>query len=132
MSETSLEYFSRSALAAADLRTKQYVFMRAAAAGTVNQSSQGNGNSPATLIGVLANKPNSGQAATIIYGGEYKVIAGGAITVNRWITSNGSGKAAAAVSGDNVIGFALEAAVADGDHIRCILMPTWRLTGPES
>ena len=47
--------------------------------------------------------------------GEMKVVAGGAITVHNAITTNGSGRAAAAASNDMLIGVALEAAGADGE-----------------
>ena len=118
----------RSAQAAADLTKQQYHFLRATAAGETNVASEAAGKSPETLIGVQQNKPASGRAVTIGFFGESKVVAGGSITVNRWITSNGSGRAAAAGSGDNVIGMALVAASADGEVIRAMIFPPWRLT----
>lgn len=114
--------FTRAASANADLRLFQYKFLRATGAGTVSVASEANGGAN-DLIGVLQNKPNSGQAATIAVTGETKVVAGGALTVNTWITTNGSGRAAAATSGDNVIGLVLETAGADGDVVRALIHP---------
>jgi hypothetical protein len=116
--------FTRAAQANADLRNFQYKFLRNDGAGTVNVASHAAG-AGTTLVGVLQNKPNSGQAATIGVMGESKVVAGGALTVNTWITTNGSGRAAAATSGDNVIGMVLETAGADGDVVRAMIHPAW-------
>lgn len=108
---------TRTMQAAADLRQKQYHFLRAAGAGTCDQASEAAGGFN-DLIGVLINKPDSGQAATVAYQGECKVVAGGSVTVNGGITTNGSGRAANITSGDMLIGVALEAAGADGETIR--------------
>ena len=114
--------FTRTASANADLRLFQYKFVRATGAGTVSVASNAAGLAT-TLVGVLQNKPNSGQAATIAVTGESKVVAGAALTVNTWITTNGSGRAAAAASGDNVVGTVLETAGADGDVVRAMIHP---------
>ncbi len=107
--------------AAADLSGKQYHFLRYSAADTVNQSSL---SSAEDFAGVLQNKPNAAnRAATVIVGGETKITAGGALTVNDLVTTNGSGRAAAAASGDMVMGRVLETAGADGDRVRMLLMP---------
>tara|TARA_Y100000310_G_scaffold171492_2_gene171688 strand:+ start:2745 stop:3134 length:390 start_codon:yes stop_codon:yes gene_type:complete len=112
---------TRTVAAANDLRTMQYTIQRQAGAGTCDIAS----HAAATLVlgpmGVLTNKPNSGQAATIAYAGETKVVAGGSVTVNVAVSTNSSGRATAAVSGDIIIGRALEAAGADGEVIRMLL-----------
>lgn len=118
---------ARSMDAAADMRTNQWHILRAAAAGTTNVASNPAGQA-ADVIGVLFNKPNSGQAASVIVGGESKVVAGGSITANTLLTTNGSGRAAAATSGDFILGMALEAASADGEVIRVQMsMPAHQL-----
>ncbi len=116
------EIMGYTSKAAADLRTHQYHLARATGAGTCNVASEAAGGAN-DLIGVLQNKPNTNQAAHIGVQGESKVVAGGSITANVWITTNGSGRAAAAVSGDNVVGLALEAAGGDGDRIRVYIFP---------
>lgn len=110
------------AQAGADLRQKQWHLMRLSSAGICNQASHAAG-AAATLVGVLMNKPNSGQAATIAYLGEAKVVAGGAVSANVWVTTNGSGRITAAGSGDNAVGFTMEASSQDGDVIRALIWP---------
>lgn len=117
---------TRSAKAAADLGNQQYHFVRAPAAGTVNVASEAAGGAN-DLIGVLQNKPNTDQAATIAYFGESKIVAGGALTANTFITTNGSGRAAAASSGDMAAGLVLEAAGADGEVVRAQIFPPYLL-----
>ena len=116
-----------TAKAAADLRTKQYHVMRYSAEAQVNQASHAAATIVNGPIGVLQNKPNSGQAATIAYFGESTVVAGGALTANTLITTNGSGRIAAAVSGDITFGRVMEAASQDGDHVRVLIFPPYPL-----
>ena len=113
---------TRTATAARDMRTMQYTIQRAAAAGTVDISSNAAASHLLGPIGVVTNKPNSGQAATIAYAGEVKVIAGGTVTANALVTTNASGRAANATSGQMVIGRALETATTDGEVVRMQLM----------
>ena len=115
-----------------DFTDLRYHMVRLTAANEINVSSQAENADPATLIGVAQTNAVSGRAINVGYFGESKVVAGGAITVGRWISSTTSGRAAAAASGDNVIGQALEAAGADGDIFRALIFPVWRLTGPPS
>tara|TARA_Y100000310_G_scaffold340038_1_gene434550 strand:- start:406 stop:804 length:399 start_codon:yes stop_codon:yes gene_type:complete len=111
---------SRTMAAAADMRTMQYVVLRAAAAGTTNQASNPSLDAN-EVIGVLQNKPNSGQAATVGYHGETKCVGGGTVTVNALVAPNGSGRVIDATSGDFVLGMALEAATTDGERVRVLL-----------
>lgn len=67
------------------------------------------------LLGVVQNVPLAGEHATICPLGRSKAIAGAAVTLGARITSNASGRAVAAGSGDAIIGYAIEAAAADGD-----------------
>lgn len=121
------EMMVHSARASADLRTRQYHLVRYTAAGEVNISSHAAATMLNGPIGVLQNKPNSGQAASVAYLGQSKVTAGGAVSVNVLITTNGSGRATAAASGDIVIGRAQEAASQDGDEIRALIFPPYPL-----
>ncbi len=121
MAETG-RFFARTMRASVDLRTKQYHILRASAAGTTDQASNPAGG-PDEIVGILANKPNSGQAASVVYAGEFKVVAGTATTANALLTTNGSGRAvtAAVTSGDWTLGMGLETASADGEVIRCLV-----------
>ena len=118
---------SLSLQAAADLQTFQYRIMRHSAANQCNVASDSGAAAAVGAIGVLLNKPNTNEAATVAYMGESKVFAGGAITVGRWVTTQGSGKLAHAASGDLVVGRALETAGAENELIRCLLFPPFRL-----
>lgn len=101
--------------AAADLRNNQYQVMRISGVQLCNVASDATKTS---AIGVLQNKPNTGQFADIGIIGKAKVMAGAAITAGDNISYNGSGRAITVVSGNNmVIGKALETSTADGQLI---------------
>jgi len=111
--------------AAVDLRDAQYHLVRLSGALTVNISSA---DSQTDGIGVLVNRPNSGRAASVSQGpGVEYVTTGAAVSANVFITSNGSGRAIAASSGDLVYGRSLEASAADGDIVRCNIFPPFIL-----
>ena len=112
--------------AAADLSGKQYHIVRASAAGKTNQASEAVHSS---MFGVLQNKPQSGETATVAYAGPSKVVAGGAVTANAFVTCNGSGRAADVASGQMTIGRALEAATTDGEVISVLLQSPTRWSG---
>jgi hypothetical protein len=112
--------------AAADLSGIQYHLVRLSAANKTNLASEAVNSS---IVGVLVNKPKSGEFATIGYFGEGKVVAGGALTVGDVITTNGSGRAATVGSAKMAVGRVLEAAGADGDVVRCFFFPPVRWTG---
>lgn len=71
------------------------------------------------LVGVLMNKPGVGQAALVRIGGTAKVIAGGAISVGAWVTSDANGKAVETTTDKDVVlgKFLGSASAADGDII---------------
>lgn len=77
-------------------------------------------------IGVMQTKPNSGQFGTIAVLGRSKVRAGAAFGYGRLLTTNGSGKAIAAGSGNWIIGRALEAAAAEDDLVSAFIVPPYR------
>lgn len=111
---------ARTMVAAADLRQKQYHVLRAAGAGTTDVASNAAGGVD-DVIGVLQNKPNSGQAAAVGYEGETKLVVGDVVTVNANLAPNGVGRVIDAASGDYVVAEALEAATTDGEVIRALL-----------
>lgn len=82
-----------------------------------------------TILGVMQNGPAVGEAMTIACFGLSKIVAGGALSANAVITTNGSGRAAAVSSGQFAIGRVLEAAVADGDVVTAFLQPPFRWSG---
>lgn len=115
--------------AAADLSgasggEKQYIVVRMAAATTVNICSEvlvsGALLSP---VGVLQNKPKSGEAATVAYLGLSKVRGGGTVTAGAFIAHNSSGMVVNAVSGDVVCGRALETAATANEIVTALLFP---------
>lgn len=115
-----------TAAAAADLSAKRYHIMRLSAAQTVNQASLATDSG---ICGVLQNEPQSGETATIAYEGITKVVAGGSVTVNAFITSNSSGRATAVGSGGMAIGRALQAAGNDGEVITAVIFHPVRWSG---
>lgn len=106
--------------AAADLSAIQYHFVRLSAANKTNLASEA---AHSSLMGALINKPKSGEFATIGYGGEGKITAGGALTAGDILTTNGSGRAAVVTSGQMAAGRCLETAGADGDIVRVLFFP---------
>jgi hypothetical protein len=114
--------------AAADLRAAQYSAVRASAANRVNLASEVGGVSGAAkmAIGILQNKPNTDEAAIVSVLGLTKWVAGGTATVNALVTYNSSGRCIDAVSGDIVMGRALEGTTVDGAVITVLLLPPVR------
>lgn len=100
-------------VAAADLSAYQYRAVRLSAAKNVNVASNNLGSSAVgAACGVLQNKPQSGEAATVAHTGLSKAVAGATVTVNALATHDGSGYIIDAVSGSMVIGRILEAGAA--------------------
>ncbi len=118
-----------TAQAVADLRVKQYHIMRHAGVRLVDQASQAAAPFAVGPIGVLQNKPNSGQQATVAYFGESKLVAGGVATAGKMLATNGSGRAVNATSNDIIVGRAITTAATDGEVITALLFPPVRLSG---
>lgn len=112
--------------AAIDLRAQQYHFVGLSAARTVNISSLATSSVGA---GVLVNRPNSGQNASVHYTGEVYITGGASYSANALLTTNGSGRAVAAASGDWCYGRAIEAAGANGDVVKMLAYPPFRISG---
>jgi hypothetical protein len=110
----------------ADMSAKRYHIVRLVAGSGCNIASLA---TTSAIAGVLINDPKSTETAAIAYSGIGKVTAGGAVTDNVFITTDSSGRATAAGSGDMVIGRALQAAGATGEIITALLMPPFRWSG---
>jgi len=86
-------------LAGADLSSHQYKFVKLSAASDSTKGRVILAGAGEAVIGVLMNKPTSGQDATVQVYGIAKVMAGGAITVNSRVAPDANGKAKSAVLG---------------------------------
>jgi hypothetical protein len=100
--------------AAADLSAKQYYFVEITAAGTVNVCNAAT-DQP---IGVLQNKPKSGETAEVMVIGVTKVSSDAALSVGTLIGPSADGQADAKVIGTDVTEFVcgrvIEASTAAG------------------
>jgi hypothetical protein len=116
MSFQNPSHHTLSLVAAADLSAKQFCGV------TVNSSGQAAvADTDDQIVGILQNKPGSGQAATVAYGGVSKAICGGSITAGARVTTNASGQiVAASTAGDSVVGIALQTG-ASGDVIAVLI-----------
>lgn len=101
--------------AGADLSAKQY-FLTVFSAGKLALAGAG-----ATVLGVLTDKPTTGQYGTVAVKGLTKVVAGAAITQGVRIASDANGKAVAAGANTESFGIALQEAGADGEVIECLI-----------
>lgn len=89
---------TRTRLAAADLRNAQYRFVKQVAGGV---ALCGAGEKP---FGVLQNKPNLGEAATVAVGGQTVLKAAGVIAAGASIASDANGLATTASTTGHFIG----------------------------
>ncbi len=102
--------------ASADLTLLQHRFVIVSASEQVNVAGVA-----ASAIGVLQNKPNTGQAAEVVAAGVSNVIASAAITAGTDLATAANGKVAAATAGQNVVGKAIQAASNDDDIISALI-----------
>ena len=99
-----------SRLAGADLRTAQFKAVKINSSGQAVLAAAGD-----FAIGILQNKPNVGEAATIQVHGISKASADAAITAGARVTPSADGQlVTATVATDNTLGVALEGAAAAG------------------
>lgn len=108
MSGEFLRVTARTLIAQGNYTSLQYRFLRSNAANQCQIASNAVG-SPSDMVGVLQNKPNSGQNASVGFAGVSKIICGSAVSVNRLITTTASGEATNATSGQFAAGIALGA-----------------------
>lgn len=108
-------------VAGADLSAKQYNFVK------LNSSGQVIAAAAVTdlPIGVLQNKPTSGQEAEVLVVGGTKIVAGAAIGEGAQVGTGSTGKAVALVAGTDttkyVAGTLLTEAGADGDIVTAVI-----------
>ena len=77
-----------------DLTAGRYLFCKKTAAGILKQATAGG-----ICVGVLLDNAQSGDAASPVFAGVAKVIAGESLSIGAQVMSNSSGKAVAAASG---------------------------------
>lgn len=102
----------RSFVASADLRTKQFFLVKLHTVATQVALA----GAAEDVVGVLQNKPNTGEAAEVApigAGQKLKCVAGAAIAIGARIGCDAAGKARTAAAGDFVIGRADTASTAD-------------------
>ncbi len=109
--------------AGADQSAKQYYIVKQSALNTVVICAAATDRA----LGVLRNKPKTGEAATIRITGIAEVISDGsgtAIVVGDYVGPNSSAKAVKKATADySVLGQALDASSTDGAIIRVLLTP---------
>jgi hypothetical protein len=109
--------------AGADLSAKQYYFVKLSAANTVNVCTA----ITDIPIGILQNKPESGEAATVCLFGISKVSADGVLAAGNLVGTSTDSQADAIAAGTDTtvytMGQALETAAA-GDTVSMFLNPT--------
>jgi len=106
--------------AAADLRLNQYYHVKMTAADTINLTSANTD----VAIGVLQNKPKTGEAAVVRVSGTTKYIShgGASVVVGSLICPDAAGKGEIADADlDFVIGISLEASGADDEILEMLL-----------
>jgi hypothetical protein len=98
----------------------QYKFVAISSSGNVNLVSASGG---LQVDGVLYNKPNAGDAATVVIAGVAKVIAGGVVAAGAFVASDSGGLAVTAASGATqaVAGVALVASTGANSVIPVLL-----------
>lgn len=108
-----------SFLAAADLSTKQFHFMKITGDRTVNAAGAGE-----QCIGVLQDKVDAAaRAGNVRMLGTTEITAGAAFAAGDKLKSNASGRAiTAGGANDDYYAIALEAATADGDIVEAFLI----------
>ena len=105
-----------------DQTGNQYKFMKGDATGVALNDSAGG-----ACVGVLQNKPDDGQVATVGIDGVSMVEAGGAVSLFANVASDATGRAAAAATGNYSQGMALAAATGAGEIIPVLLRPQAQL-----
>lgn len=106
-------------VAAADLRTHQYKFINIDGTGKIALGGAGT-----RCVGVLQNKPNSGEIAEVTHTGISKVKSGAALTVGDIVMSDSTGRAVTATSTNHRVGIALATAGAADVLIPVLIQAT--------
>lgn len=95
--------FSMTLVAGADLSALQHTGVKVNASGQAVTTANGD-----DIIGVLQNKPTSGQAATIVTSGVSMMKAGASVTAGDAAAVDANGEVITATTGDAIIGTVLE------------------------
>lgn len=105
-------------LSGSDLSATQYTFVKQSSTeNTIEAAGAGE-----VAIGIVENKPASGEVAEVAVGGGTYITAAAAIAIGDPIKSDASGKGVtASTNNDYYIARAIEAAAADGDQIEVII-----------
>lgn len=103
-------------VAGEDLSTAQYKILNVSAANTVKlRVSAGAG-----VLGVLNNKPQNGENATVVVGGLTRCFAGGTVAAGSWISATASGTGLATTSGQYILGKSITG-VASGGYFQLLV-----------
>jgi len=94
-----------------NLESYQYALVVNSASNLVGRS----GTAGEMCLGVLQNKPQSGENATIVMMGRCRIKAGGTIAAGNEITATASGTAAAVASGQYILGLAITGVASGGN-----------------
>lgn len=101
-------HFEDTFKAGADLSAEQYKLVKVTASNTVEVAGAGE-----LAIGVLQDKPVADQGGNVTVIGLTKVVAGGTIAAGAKVAANATGQAVVAAAGNEVLGIAQEAGVAN-------------------
>lgn len=114
-------FVDQTYMAAADLSTKRYHFVRLSADNTVTTP----GAAAADITGVQQNAPSAAGQPTLVRptpdGGTTEIMAGAAFSAGAPLTSNAAGRAVTATTGQRFYARAVYAATADGDIVEAVL-----------
>ena len=115
----SVNIWSKSLIAAADLSSSQY----GAVVVDTNGKAALPGSAGVQCVGILQDKPKSGQVGTVMVLGESKAVAGtGGVTAGDALHAATDGSVVTATSGKFILGIALDTAAA-GAYTTVVLVP---------
>jgi predicted RecA/RadA family phage recombinase len=121
MSTREISIYDASYVAGVDLSAAQYKIVSIGSTGGVALGG--------TIVGVLQNKPESGQAAQVRHHGISRVVVDGSgtpIAIGSPIMSS-SGTGVVATAGNYAIGTALQASTTNGDTIAVLMTGPYRI-----
>ena len=111
--------------AAADLSTKQFLFVKVTAAEQVNAASV----LGEVVVGVLQNKPDAAGRAAEVWGpgSVTKIVSSAAFSVNAVLTAAATGKAVTAGAGQYGHAIAIQAATGADQLVSVLLIPSGKV-----
>lgn len=116
--EQVAEAFEVAIPAGADLRSNLHYIVKLDTSGNVVLAAAATD----ALLGVIREVGNTGEPITVQYGGIAKVFCGATITAGARVTTDGSGKLAAATSGNTVLGVLLSTGAGANDIVSVALV----------